>query len=51
MVEDQVMEEVEEVMEGGVAQGMGTRVVDLVAAVMEVTEVMTEVKVLLHPEI
>lgn len=43
MVEDQVMEEAEGAMEVVVvAQGMETRVVDLVAAVMEVTGVMTE---------
>lgn len=46
MVEDQVMEGVEGAMEVVVVvvQGMATRVVDLVAAVMEVTEAMTEVK-------
>ena len=43
MVEDQVMEGVEGAMEV-VVQGMATRVVDLVAAAMEVTEAMTEVK-------
>lgn len=43
MVEDQVMEEAEGAMEV-VVQAMATRVVDLVAAAMEVTEVMMEVK-------
>ena len=54
MVEDQVMEEEAEGATEVVvvaAQGMETRVVDLVAAVMEVTEEMTEVKILLSPEI
>lgn len=50
MVEDKVMEgaegamEVEVVVVVVVVQGMATRVVDLAAAVMEVTDTMTEVK-------
>ncbi len=47
MVEDQAMEEAEEATEV-VVQGMATRVVDLVAAAMEVTEVMMEVKKITH---
>lgn len=43
MVEDQVMEEAEGAT-AVVVQGMVTREVDLVAAVMEVMEVMMEVK-------
>lgn len=49
MVEDQVMEEAGGAMEV-VVQGMATRVVDLVAAVMEVTGVMTAVKYLFSTE-
>lgn len=47
MVEDLVMEEAEGAM-GVVVQGMATRVVDLVAAAMEVMEAMMEVKLLLQ---
>ena len=48
MVEDQVMEEAEGATEV-VVQGMATRVVDLVATAMEVTEAMMEVEVVLTP--
>lgn len=52
MVEDQVMGEAEGAMEVVVvvAQGMGTKVVGLVAAVMEVMEAMMEVKIVLSQE-
>lgn len=46
MVEDQVMEEAGGATEV-VDQGMATKEVDLVAAAMEVMEVMMEVKLLL----
>lgn len=48
MVEDQVTEEAEGATEV-VVQGMATRVVDLVATAMEVTEAMMEVEVVLTP--
>lgn len=51
MEEDQVMEEAGGAMEVVVVQGMATRVVDLVEAVMEVTGAMTAVKILLTQEI